>query len=64
MEVGNVFFTKKKFFLYTHAVICAPKVLRSLIAAQCVPIASTCPVPLVQNATMALSSNCPDPTMA
>ena len=43
--------------------ICAPKLLRPLIAAQCIPIAGTCPAPLAQNATAALSSNCPSPTM-
>lgn len=40
-----------------------PKLLRPLIASQCIPIAGTGAVPLAQKATAALSSNCPCPTV-
>lgn len=61
MEVGNFFFTKeKKPFLYIHPMTCAPKLLRPLIAVWCTPIAaSTCPAPLVQNATVASEEQLP-----
>lgn len=66
MEVGNFFLyqesfslPRKNFFPYTYPMFCAPKLLRPLIAAQCIPIAGTCPVPLAQNATEAPSGNCP-----
>lgn len=62
MQMSNFFVTEEKDFLYTRPMICSPKLLRPLIAAQCITIVAMCPAPLAQNATVALSSNCPCPT--